>query len=142
MIYITSDHGGFNLKEIVTKYVRELGVDITDLGPSQLIADDDYPDYIKVLTPKVSENTQNKGIVICRNGTGVSICANKFKGIRCALSWSVEHAKSTRNDDDTNVLALPADYIDDQTAKAVVKVWLETPFNLDERFIRRIKKIE
>lgn len=142
MLYITSDHGGFKLKETLVAYLKTTGQEITDLGPTQLVVDDDYPLYVKQLAPKVLENPDNLGIVICRNGVGVSICANKFKGIRCALSWTPEHAKSTKNDDNANVLALPADYIDEATAKQIITTWLETPFNPDTRFIRRIAEIE
>lgn len=142
MIYITSDHGGFKLKQIIYEYVKTLGLEITDVGPNTLVLDDDYPDYIKNLTPKIAENPTNMGIVICRNGVGVAMFANRFKGIRCGLSWTPEHAKSGRNDDDTNVLALPADYIEETTAKSIVKMWLETPFSSEERFTRRLKKIE
>ena len=81
MIYITSDHGGFELK----KYIVESIPDIKDLGPRELDPEDDYPDFIPPLVEKVLEDKENLGIVICRNGVGVSMTANKFKGIRAAI---------------------------------------------------------
>lgn len=142
MLYITSDHGGFKLKESLVAFIKSTGREVRDLGPEQFVEDDDYPFYVKQVAPKVAENPDNMGVVICRNGVGVSICANKFKGIRCALSWTPEHAKSSKNDDNANVLALPADYIDEQTAQQIVTTWLETPFSTDPCFSRRIAEIE
>lgn len=83
----------------------------------------------------------NKGIVICRNGVGVSMFANKIKGIRAGISWNPKQAKSSRNDDNTNVLALPSDYIDSKTALEIVDVWLKTKFSNDKRHLRRLAKV-
>ncbi|OGC76901.1 hypothetical protein A2619_02550 [candidate division WWE3 bacterium RIFOXYD1_FULL_39_9] len=143
MIYITSDHGGYKLKNEIVQILRSIDVKVEDLGPKELNEGDDYPEYTLKLIEKLKENlSDNKGIVICRNGVGVSVLANKFKGIRAALSWNPEHAVSTRNDDDSNVLALPADYIDSDTAYQTVGAWLNKDFSGDEKHIRRLEVVK
>jgi len=141
MIYITSDHGGYNLKSKILELLKENGYTVVDVGPSQLIPEDDYPDYVIPCVKKVIENDKNKGIVICRNGVGAAILANKFPGIRAALSWSPAHSATARNDDNTNVLALPANHINPEDAWETVKAWLQTDFSNEERHIRRLTKI-
>jgi len=142
MIYIASDHGGFELKNIIISFLEGQGTEITDLGPTALDLDDDYPDYVKPLVQKVLEDPINKGVIICRNGIGVSMEANRNKSIRAGLSWNEKHAQSSRNDDNTNVLALPADYITGDEALKIVKTWLKTPFSTEEKFSRRLAKAE
>lgn len=137
MIYITSDHGGLELKNYLVKSISEL----IDLGPTTLDPEDDYPDFIPPLVDKVLDDKENMGIVICRNGVGVSMTANKFKGIRATLSFSTKHAESSRRDDNTNVLALPSDYISNEEALEIVKTWLTTPFSNKERHVRRVAKV-
>ena len=142
MIYITSDHGGFKFKKLIFEYLKGKNIEIEDVGPYELTPGDDYPDYIQKLAQKVLENKDNKGIAICRNGVGVSMAANRYKGIRCALSWNPDHTRSTRYDDDSNVLALPADHISEEEALACVRTWLETPFSNEPRHVRRLEKID
>lgn len=142
MIYITSDHGGFALKQKIVEYFKKVGLEIADEGPFELIPDDDYPDYIIPVMRKVQQDASNRAIVICRNGVGVCIAANKFKGVRAALSWNPKHAESTRKDDNSNVLALPADYINEKEAMEIIGTWLKTPFSKEERYTRRINKAE
>jgi RpiB/LacA/LacB family sugar-phosphate isomerase len=142
MIYITSDHGGFALKQKIVEYFRKVGLGIADEGPFKLIPEDDYPDYVIPVMRKVQQDSSNRAIVICKNGIGVCIAANKFKDIRAALSWNPKHAESTRNDDDSNVLALPADYISEKETMEIIGAWLKTPFSKEERHIRRINKVE
>jgi len=141
MIYISSDHGGFNLKKYLIETFKNKGMKIEDLGPKELNALDDYPDFASELAKKVQENPENKGILICRNGVGMSITANRFKGVRAALSWSAEHAASSRRDDDSNVLTLPADYISEIEATDIVEKWLNTQFSGEERMQRRLEKL-
>ncbi|HSX39299.1 MAG TPA: RpiB/LacA/LacB family sugar-phosphate isomerase [Candidatus Saccharimonadales bacterium] len=142
MIYISSDHGGFDLKNALVNFLNTKNMKVVDLGPQTLVPDDDFPDYTVPLVRKVSENPDNKGILICRNGVGVSIMANRFDGIRAVLSFDPKQAASSRNDDDTNVLALPADYIDSEKAKQIVQTWLTTNFSGESRFKRRLNKIK
>ncbi len=142
MLYIASDHGGFKYKGDIITYLERKGIEVKDMGPTELIPDDDYPDYVVPTMQEVQKNPENMAILICRNGVGVSVLANKFKGIRCALSWSKEHAQSSRNDDAANVLAIPADFLTREEALNVVHGWLSTDFSGDERHVRRLKKID
>ena len=142
MLYIASDHGGFTLKEQLKAWLLAEAGRISDLGPETLVPGDDYPDYAKKVAAKVSKNPDTDfGILICRSGQGVCIAANKFKGVRAGLVWNIKEAKASRNDDHTNILCLPSDYITFKQAQAIVKTWLETPWSKDPRHVRRVKKI-
>ena len=140
-VYIASDHAGFDLKNFLVNELRSRGYTIDDLGPQTYNPTDDYPAYTKKVTEALSRaQDESVGILICRNGVGVSVLANKFKNIRCALSWSPEHAKSARNDDNVNVLALPADYISKESALQMSLTFLETLFSNKERHVRRLNE--
>lgn len=140
MIYLASDHGGYEVKAKVKQLLDTFDVPYRDLGPVRHKADDDYPDYILPLAEMVVAH-EARGIIACRNGQGAAIAANKVPGIRAAVCWNSECAKSSRTDDDANVLSLPADYLTDTTLKQIVRAWLETPFSSDARHLRRIAKI-
>lgn len=143
MIYTGADHRGYNLKEVLKIYLKELNFEFEDLGAKELIFDDDYPDYAIEVAKKVAENLdKNRGILICGSGVGVDIVANKIKSIRCALCFDAAQARASRNDDNTNVLSLSSDFTAEDKAKEIVKVWLETPFSGLERHIRRVEKIK
>lgn len=142
MLYIAADHGGFRLKEHLKKFLAKEKITCTDLGPKKLVPDDDYADYAKLVAAKVSRNPlKDTGILICRSGQGVCIVANKFKHVRAALVWNVIEAKMSRNDDMSNILCLPSDYISPRNAEKIVEKWLETPFSTEPRHLRRVKKI-
>jgi len=142
MIYIASDHGGYQLKEFLKLYLVKAKIEYVDLGPSQIIKDDDYPDYAAKVSEKVSGNPRkNVGILMCRSGQGMAIAANKFRHVRAAVIWNTKQAKAARNDDMTNVLALPSDYLTTPEAWRIVKTWLTTPYSKDKRHLRRVKKI-
>ncbi len=142
MLYIASDHGGFKLKEHLKAWLLVSGGRVADLGPASFLPEDDYPDYAKKVAVKVSKNPDKDfGILICRSGQGVCIVANKFKGVRAGVIWNTKEAKCSRNDDHTNVLCLPSDYINFSQARSIVKAWLDTPWSRDPRHVRRIKKI-
>jgi ribose 5-phosphate isomerase B len=140
-IFISSDHGGFALKQYIIKHLSETGAEFEDLGPFELDEGDDYPDYALKLGEQVASNAGNVGILICRNGAGVCVAVNKVKGVRAGLSWGVFHAQSLKNDDNTNVLCLPADFIENEKAMEIVGTWLSTPFSEETRHQRRIDKI-
>ena len=143
MLYIGSDHRGYNLKETLKNYLEGLNYVFEDLGAKELISDDDYPDYALAVAQKVAEDPENnRGILICASGVGVDIVANKIKGIRSALCFDIQQTKASRNDDNTNILSLPANFISESLAKEIVKTWLETPFSNSEHYIRRIDKIK
>jgi RpiB/LacA/LacB family sugar-phosphate isomerase len=143
MIYLASDHGGFELKNHIKQSFDTVGIAYEDVGAHELDPNDDYPDYAKLAASKISQNpTDNKAILICRSGVGEVIVANKFNNVRASLSWNEEHAKKSREDDDTNVLTLPADYISKEEALNIVGTWLNTDFSNEERHTRRINKIK
>ena len=143
MIYLGADHRGYNLKEALKIYLKELGYDFDDLGALEIKFDDDYSDYAIFVAQKVSQNPkENIGILICGSGVGVDIVANKFKGVRSAFLFDTQQARMSRNDDDTNVLSLSADFTDENLAKEILKIWLETPFSRLERHVRRLTKIK
>ena len=142
ILYIGADHGGFALKEALKQFLSESGYTVNDVGNKELDSNDDYVDFAKMVADEVSRDVYSrKGILICRSGHGVDIVANRYPQIRSALAFTPDHAAASRNDDDSNVLSLPADYIDLETAKKIVSVWLQTPFSEDERHKRRIEKI-
>jgi ribose 5-phosphate isomerase B len=142
MLYIASDHGGFELKEHLKIALKKQRLVVTDLGPKKFKDGDDYPDYAKLVASKVSKKPhKDQGILICRSGQGVCIVANKYKGVRAALVWNMLEAKMSRLDDMTNVLCLPSDYIIPRTAEKIVEKWLETEYSTDPRHQRRIDKI-
>lgn len=140
-LYIASDHGGYHLKNRLVRYIEnELGQTIQDLGPSEYVETDDYPDFIVPLARKVVE-TNGRGIVICKNGIGVSVAANKVPGIRAGIGYNLMAAETMMADDNTNVLALAAKALSEEHAMAIVKKWLETDFSGEERHVRRLEKV-
>lgn len=142
MLYIASDHGGFILKEALKMDLLSHNLQVEDLGPNGLNIEDDYPDFAKALAQKISSDSKSFGILICRSGQGVCIVANKFKGVRAALAWNEETARVSKTDDWSNVLCLPSDFLSAESASRIVNVWLNTEWGSDERFSRRIHKID
>lgn len=142
MIYIASDHGGFELKKHIIEFVESMNLSVKDMGAHEYNEGDDYPDYVIPVMRELQNDPKSLAILICKNGVGVSILANRYSGVRCALSWSASHAKSSREDDNSNVLALPAEYIDTEAAQRIVTTWLNTPFSEKDRHKRRLQKVE
>lgn len=138
-IIIGSDHGGFKLKEKIKKYLGELGYEYEDIGTDSMQSCD-YPDFAYKVAKKVAE-TNSKGILICGTGIGMSISANKVRGIRAALAFDEFTAKMSREHNNSNVLCLGERTTKEELAKKIVKVWLETPFSKEERHHRRVDKI-
>ena len=140
MISIASDHGGFDLKERVKKYLDEKGIAYKDFGCFDKKSCD-YPDFARPAAEAVASGECEKGIVICTTGIGVSIVANKVPGIRCGLCTDVTCAKLTRLHNDANILAIGAGVIGENVALDVVEAFLTTPFSGEEKHARRIGKI-
>ena len=134
------DHGGLELKNTLVAYLQEKGHSVTDVGTHSLDSCD-YPDFAAAAAKLVASGECEKGIVICTTGIGVSISANKIKGIRCALLSDVVSARMTREHNDTNVMALGAAIIDPKLALEIVDIWLSTPFSGVDRHQRRVDKI-
>ncbi len=141
-IYVGADHNGLEMKEELVEWLREKGHQVTDMGPSALEKDDDYPDYGIKVAKAVAEDPKNRhGILLCGSGVGMAVVADKVPGIRAALVHDPAVAQAARRDDDMNVLALGSQYISLAQAKKVITAWLTTPFAAEKRFVRRINKI-
>lgn len=141
MIGLGCDHGGLELKKVVMDYLDSKNIEYKDFG-TYTSESCDYPVYGKAVANAVAGGECDKGIIICGTGIGISIAANKVKGIRAALCHDVFSAKATREHNDANILAMGARVIGPGLALEIVKAFLETDFSNDERHIRRIKMIE
>lgn len=140
-LFIASDHGGFQLKKRLMRYFEnELNLTVKDLGPAEHVDGDDYPDYVFPLTEKVLEK-DGRGILICKNGIGVCVAANKVPGIRAGIGYNTAVAETMMQDDNTNVLCLAAATLSEEYAIAIVKHWLNTEFSNEERHNRRLAKV-
>jgi len=141
MIAIGSDHGGYDLRVAVMKHLEERGLEYMDMGcPDKSSCD--YPVYGKAVAEAVQSGKADKGIVICTTGIGISITANKFKGIRCALCADTVSAQLTRLHNDANVLAIGAGIVGQNLAMSIVDTFLDTEFSGEERHARRVRQIE
>ncbi|MGN0376430.1 MAG: ribose 5-phosphate isomerase B [Suilimivivens sp.] len=141
MIALGSDHGGYDLKVQVMEHLKERGIEVRDFGCFDK-SSCDYPEFGQAAAKAVAEGTCEKGIVICTTGIGISIAANKIKGIRCALCTDPYLAKMTRLHNDANMLALGGGFTGKNLALEIVDTFLDTEFSQGENHIRRIAKIE
>ncbi|MCI7725624.1 MAG: ribose 5-phosphate isomerase B [Clostridiales bacterium] len=139
-ISIGCDHGALALKNKMVAHLTKKGYDVKDCGT--YTADScDYPDFAAVAAKAVASGECEKGIVLCTTGIGVSIAANKVKGIRCALLSDVMSARLTREHNDTNMMAIGAGVVGEMLALEILDTWLETEFSHNERHQRRIDKV-
>lgn len=154
-IYLASDHAGYELKETLVLYLREMGYDIEDLGPVAFDPNDDYPDTILPLALKLVEEKSNRGIVIGASGQGEAMVCNRLKGVRAQVYYGkvgvqqtdasghkLDVLASPRAHEDANVLALGARFLTKTQAQEAVVEWLQTPFSGEERHARRIAKLD
>jgi len=147
-IYLGADHRGFAMKEKLKTALASDGYNVIDCGAMTLDETDDYPDYARAVAEAVGknpgaggDNDSDRGILICGSGIGIDIAANKFPGIRCALAALPGQISTARHDDNVNVLAIAADFTDEETAAKLLKTFLATPFAKEERYRRRLDKI-
>lgn len=140
MIAIGCDHGGYELKLEILKYLDEKGIEYQDFGCNGESVD--YPVYAKKVGQAVASGECEKGILICGTGIGISIAANKIKGIRCALCSDCFSAEATRLHNNANVLAMGGRVVGAGLGVKIVDTFLHTEFSNDERHIRRISQIE
>ena len=138
-IALGSDHGGFNLKNHLVEYLKQNGHDVIDYGTYTLDSCD-YPDYAYPAALSVSEGRSDYAIVVCTTGIGVSIVANKVKGVRCSLVTQVEDAVLTKEHNNSNCLALGAKNVSYELAENIVDAWLSASFT-GGRHINRVNKI-
>lgn len=143
IIYIGADHRGFKLKESLKSYLELNGYKFFDLGNDHYDENDDYPDFAKLVAGKVSADPlESRGVLICGSGVGMDITANRFKNVRSVLAFSPEQAMISRKDDDTNILSLSANFLEDDEVRKILSIWLKTLFLDDEKHKRRINKID
>lgn len=142
IIYIGADHRGFELKEELKRFLHASGYEVFDVGNSKQDDGDDYPDFAAEVGTRVSKEYETaRGILICGSGVGMCVVANKFPKVRAALVTNVNQAFDSRNDDNSNVLCLAANYTDTSLANKIVAAWLSTPFSGEARHARRVDKI-
>ena len=136
-ISVGCDHGALNLKNKVVQHLTQLGHEVTDFGTHTLDSCD-YPDFAAEAARAVADGRCDRGIVLCTTGIGVSIAANKVKGIRCALLSDTKSARLTREHNDTNMMAIGAGIISEELALQIVDIWVNTEFSGSDRHARRI----
>ena len=139
-ISIGCDHGALDLKNKVVAHLRDAGHEVTDFGTHTLDSCD-YPDFAAAAAQAVADGRCDRGIVLCTTGIGVSIAANKVKGIRCALLSDTKSAQLTREHNDTNMMAMGAGIISEELALEIVDIWVKTEFSGSDRHARRIAKV-
>jgi ribose 5-phosphate isomerase B len=140
-IHIGSDHAGLELKATLVAHLKSQGHEVTDHGPHEYDALDDYPDFCIPAAQATAKDSSSLGIVLGGSGNGEQMAANKVKGIRAALCWSVETAKLAKEHNNANVIALGGRMHTQEVCIKILDAFITTPFSQDERHIRRINKI-
>jgi ribose 5-phosphate isomerase B len=143
-IYIGSDHAGYELKEKLKIFLKDMGHEVTDKGAFKLDNEDDFPDFIIPVAEAVSSDERSFGIIIGGSGQGEAMSANKIDGIRATEYYGgdPEVIKVSREHNDANILSLGARFVDQESAEEAVRLFLETKFSGDERHVRRINKLD
>jgi ribose 5-phosphate isomerase B len=158
-IYLAGDHAGFRLKSALTEHLPILGYDVVDLGPTELDPEDDYPDYVNPLAERIAAEPDTVGIILAGSGQGEAMCANRIKGVRCAVFYgkmtAVEALDSegghsqdgfdtvrlARRHNNANILSIGARFVSPEDADAAVRIFLSTPFDTSApRHERRLGK--
>jgi ribose 5-phosphate isomerase B len=143
MLYLAADHAGFQLKEKIKKYLEEQKIAYEDVGAFEFNKNDDYPDFAYAAAHKIAVDPEkNRGILICGSGAGMSITANKAKGVYCAQVWQRDLARSAREHNNVNAIALGARYIDEHEAILSIEEFLKAEGKTEERHKRRFEKVK
>lgn len=144
-IFLATDHAGFELKESLVEFIKNLGHEVVDYGATVYDKTDDYPDFIQKAAQSVSENPDEyRAVVLGGSGQGEAIVANRFSHVRATVFYGGDNeiVRLGREHNNANILSLGARFISESEAKEAVKIFLETQFSGDERHIRRINKID
>ena len=144
-VFLGTDHAGYELKNQIKIYLRELGYEVNDEGAFEFDANDDYPDFVEIVAKQVASDPVNhRGVIFGASGQGEAIVANRLPKVRAIVCYhhNLDIIKMSRLHNDANVLSIGAKYLDLAEAKEAIKVWLATEFSNEERHIRRLKKIE
>jgi ribose 5-phosphate isomerase B len=144
IVYIGADHNGFILKHKLVEYLGKAGYNVQDETSENLDPQDDYPLAAQKVVNKIltSNDEQPMGILLCGSGQGMCMAANRFKGIRACLGYDCESVRSARNDDDANILCLPARHLEKDDANVLVETFLNTAFSHVGKYQRRIREID
>ncbi|HEY6736133.1 MAG TPA: RpiB/LacA/LacB family sugar-phosphate isomerase [Candidatus Saccharimonadia bacterium] len=142
-IYLGADHAGFELKTAIQQHLHHTGRPVIDCGAQTLDAADDYPRYAYAVASKILGASEDDfGVLVCGSGQGMSMAANRVNGVRAALAWSPDAARSARADDNANVLVLPARFIAPDEALEILEIFLNTEFKADPKYQRRLDELE
>jgi ribose 5-phosphate isomerase B len=142
LIYIGADHRGFQLKESIKKHLTDSGYTVLDKGNTVHDEADNYPQFAKAVAGEIqSDPAGRRGVLVCGSGAGMCIVANKFPGIRASLTASPDQAGAVKEQDDVNVLCFASDFTDEDAAKKILAVWLQTPFSAEPRYRDRLEQI-
>ncbi|USN53833.1 MAG: RpiB/LacA/LacB family sugar-phosphate isomerase [Candidatus Nomurabacteria bacterium] len=141
MLYLASDHGGYQLKEKLKKQLGKANISFVDLGAKTVKPDDDYPIITKQLAEAVAKSSKHQGILVCRSGTGVCIAANKMKKIRAVAAGDAWTARRGKRDENANVLCLGSEHPNAAQSWSIVQAWLKQAFRNSTRDKRRLIQI-
>jgi ribulose-phosphate 3-epimerase len=141
VIYLGADHAGFEMKEALRSFLHDHGYEVMDCGNTKFEAQDDYPDFGFAVGRSVAGDPGSRGIVFCGSGVGMCLSANKVAGVRAACTLGEGHAQSGKRDDDTNILCIASRSVSLEEVERIVLAWLETEFVEEERFVRRVQKV-
>jgi ribose 5-phosphate isomerase B len=143
-LYLGADHAGYSLKTTLREHLTHAGHQVEDVGAKTLDDADDYPRYAYAVASKLlgEDDGAALGILVCGSGQGMSMAANRVNGIRAALAWDPASARAAREDDDANILVLPARFVTPEQATAMVDAWLAAAFKADPKYRRRLDELE
>lgn len=142
MLFIGADHRGYYLKEQIKKYLASKNIRYKDMGNTQYVPNDDFPDFAFKVAKEVVKKPTHRGILICGSGLGVAMAANKVRGARAAAVGNKEQAQITRTDNNANIITLSGDMISIQKARTIIDAFLKTKFSTAKRHRRRVEKIK
>lgn len=142
-IFIGADHRGFEFKNKIVEHLQQKNIKVDDMGPYEYDPEDDYPDFAFKVAQAVAQNPKEFiGIVTCGSGVGVSVAANRYKGVICGVGFNPKQVQHIRENDHANVLAIPSDYVDFETATQFINIFLNTPLKTEEKYLRRVRKLD
>jgi len=141
MLYLGTDHRGYQLKEEIKRRLNIEGIEFEDAGNTEHDPQDDYVDYAKKVADLVLADPANRGVLICGSGVGMDMVANKVKGIRSCLVYDPQRAQQSRAHEDANIVCIPADVLLPEQAVEIIKAFINTEFTSEERHVRRLKKM-
>ncbi len=142
-IFIGADHRGFEMKNKLIEYLQDKNIRVEDLGSYEYQAEDDYIDFAQKVAKAILQHPEEfLGIVVCGSGVGVAIAANRFKRIRCGIGFDNHQVQHMRENDHANVLSIPSDYVDFEKAKEFVDTFLESKPKTEEKYLRRLRKLD